>query len=243
MVFYVQVVIVLQALPAPPLAIIFGLPGLLCAGIILSTGWRWVPLVGVLWYVVLLGLSVNVVVHDTMHPEFFQAFTVNAVLLALTVMTIVAGIAAAVQNYRAPTAASVPADRRRTPQWFSSVLAALAGLSLGAILVAAIPRADASAGVSPEALAALPMLTASQTRVRSNRAQVKLGETVALRLENLDNMGHSFDIDEFNVHTSMPPGKPTLALFKASMPGTYTFYCEISGHRKAGMLGTLIVSP
>ncbi len=26
-------------------------------------------------------------------------------------------------------------------------------------------------------------------------------------------------------------------------PGTYTFFCSISGHRKAGMVGRIIVSP
>ena len=41
----------------------------------------------------------------------------------------------------------------------------------------------------------------------------------------------------------MPSGKPALALFTPTTPGTYTFYCHIPGHREAGMVGTLIVGP
>ena len=68
---------------------------------------------------------------------------------------------------------------------------------------------------------------------------------VALRLENTDGASHSFDVDELNVHALMPGGKSSLALFKPTKPGTYTFYCGIPGHyNKAtgeGMHGTLIV--
>ncbi len=28
-----------------------------------------------------------------------------------------------------------------------------------------------------------------------------------------------------------------------SKPGTYVFYCSVSGHRKAGMVGRIVVSP
>jgi hypothetical protein len=29
----------------------------------------------------------------------------------------------------------------------------------------------------------------------------------------------------------MPSGKPAIALFKPTTPGTYTFYCQVPGHR------------
>ncbi len=71
----------------------------------------------------------------------------------------------------------------------------------------------------------------------------KAGETVALRLENGDSEGHSFDIDQFSVHTPMPSGKTSLALFKPTQPGTYTFYCTPHYNKETGegMKGTLIV--
>jgi nitrite reductase (NO-forming) len=70
-----------------------------------------------------------------------------------------------------------------------------------------------------------------------------VGETVALRLENQDTSAHSFDIDEFTIHTLLPAGTTSLTLFTPSMLGTYTFYCSVPGHREAGMVGTLIVEP
>jgi hypothetical protein len=52
-------------------------------------------------------------------------------------------------------------------------------------------------------------------------------------------LAHSFN-GEFNLHVSMTPGKPSLALFKAGAPGTDTFCCGPLGHYE---LGTLVVEP
>ncbi len=43
----------------------------------------------------------------------------------------------------------------------------------------------------------------------------------------------------------MPVGESTLALFKPTQPGTYTFFCGVPGHANkadgTGMVGKLIV--
>jgi nitrite reductase (NO-forming) len=97
--------------------------------------------------------------------------------------------------------------------------------------------------VSAETLAALPALTTANHKFDQAELHAAAGETVALRLENADASGHSFDIDEFNLHVSMPAGEAGLALFTPTTPGRYTFYCSIPGHREAGMVGTLVVEP
>ena len=97
--------------------------------------------------------------------------------------------------------------------------------------------------MSAEALAQLPALRTEHYRFDQPEIRTKVGQTVALRLENNDTGGHSFDIDELNVHAPMPAGKPALALFTPNKPGTNTFYCDVPGHRDAGMVGTLIVEP
>jgi plastocyanin len=73
----------------------------------------------------------------------------------------------------------------------------------------------------------------------------KVGETVVLRLDNVDTTTHHLDIDEFNVHAFMPPGKSNVALFKPTQPGVYRFYCAPHANKAAGtgMVGTLIVEP
>jgi plastocyanin len=121
-------------------------------------------------------------------------------------------------------------------------LTALATLCLGAILSAAIPRAS-GVGVSPEMLAKLPAITTPAFRFEQKEIRVKAGQIVALRLNIQHDVPHSLDIDELNVHASMPVGQSELALFTPAKPGTYTFYCSLPGHRAAGMQGTLIVEP
>jgi nitrite reductase (NO-forming) len=84
---------------------------------------------------------------------------------------------------------------------------------------------------------------AAQTRFDRTELRARVGETVALRLDNRDAQRHSFDVDELSVHVPMPAGTTAAALFRPTEPGTYTFYCQVPGHREAGMVGTLIVEP
>ncbi len=51
---------------------------------------------------------------------------------------------------------------------------------------------------------------------------------------------HDFSIDELNVQVNMPAG--TTQTVEVDLPaGTYQFYCNIPGHKDAGMVGTLVV--
>jgi nitrite reductase (NO-forming) len=122
-------------------------------------------------------------------------------------------------------------------------LGALTGLCLGALLVASLAVGTSTGGVSAETLAKLPALATLPNAFDRTELRAKAGETVALRLENQDTQSHGFDIDELNIHTLLPAGATSLALFTPSTPGSYTFYCSIPGHREAGMVGTLIVEP
>jgi plastocyanin len=92
-------------------------------------------------------------------------------------------------------------------------------------------------------LASLPAHTAANFTFSQPEIHMKAGETVALRLENADSEGHSFDIDELGVHALIPSGEASLALLKPTQPGSYTFYCtpHYSKETGQGMKGTLIV--
>jgi uncharacterized cupredoxin-like copper-binding protein len=140
--------------------------------------------------------------------------------------------AVSARGTRLTTGRSAAAEQH-TPRWLLYALTALAALCTGAILVARIPQHGAAAALSAETLAGLPALTSNQLKFDQADLRVKTGETVALRLDNADSMPHSFDLDAFNVHVAMQSGKPSLALFKATKAGTYTFYCSIPGHREA----------
>lgn len=229
----------------PPVALIFGIPALIFAALIGGVRRRWVPVLGAIYWVMFLAANAPYMAHDLRHPEIFTNFAVSIVLMIPALVGMAAGIGAVIQNYRASRGGSLAGENTRPglPRWFTVGLTALAGVSLGAIAVAGAAPAGASAGVSPEAMASLPALTAANHHFGTSELHAQVGETVALRLENDDSAGHSFDIDELGVHVSMPPGEPALALFKASAPGTYTFYCGVPGHREAGMVGTLVVEP
>ena len=219
------------------MALGFALVALICAGVVM-TGWRWAPLLGALLSAVMLAAYVPIVRYILSHPS--EAAFIPAVLTQpLSIIGFVAGIGATVQNYRS--------TERRMPRWLPASLALLGGWALGAIvvglLIAATPQAASGASVSTATLAALPALTTSNFAFSQPELRAKVGETVALRLDNRDTVPHSFDINELNVHVPMQVNQSGLALFKPTQPGSYTFYCSLPGHREKGMVGKLIVGP
>lgn len=71
--------------------------------------------------------------------------------------------------------------------------------------------------------------------------RVKLGDKVKVTYKNT--MGqHDFVLDEFKVKTKLlSAGTEETVEFVADKKGSYEYYCSVSGHRAAGMKGTLIV--
>lgn len=53
-------------------------------------------------------------------------------------------------------------------------------------------------------------------------------------------MGHT--AEEAAVHVAAAAGATGVVEFTPSSPGEYAFYCTVSGHREAGMAGTLVVA-
>ncbi len=234
---YLQAVLIKQIeMPLP----IFSAISLVLAGLVAGRpfgGWRWTPLLGAVWSLFLLFGKLDLVLYDLSHPENTHTFAWMLVMLALSVVGVGTGIGATVQNYRQPAA------DRQVPQWVPWGFTALGGLLVGAVLVAAIPQAGSGIQVSQAVLAQLPAV--SLDAFKDGEVRVKAGELTALRLENPDGVGHSFDVDALDVHVAMPSGRESLALFTAATPGTYTFYCapHYDKTTRQGMHGTLIVEP
>jgi plastocyanin len=218
------------------------IPPLVVAGIV-ATRFRWTPALGALLSGLLL-VDGYVFLTDLLTlPESFATFALAATFFATAVVGFIAGFGATVQQYRAL--------RRRpfvdppAPQWTYPALLALTALVLGGILTTAMQPRSTLPGLSPETLAALPALKAKDYRFEQAEIRAKVGETVALRLDNADTVMHYLDIDEFNVHAPMPAGKSGAAIFKPTQPGTFTFYCHPHADKAAGtgMVGRLIVEP
>ncbi len=233
---YLQTVILRTLIP--PLAVIMVLTLVVAA--LCASRWRWAPLLGAVWCVLSIIPGIPAYAFNLAHPTAYVVFAETAVTLALLLIAVVAGIAATIR--REQRASDAPA-----PRWLPAFLASVATFVLGALLVAAIPRPAASAGVSAAVLAGLPELTTANNQFVQREITARVGETVALRLHNSDAAAHAFDIDAFNVHVPMPGGEDMLALFTPTTAGTYTFYCGVPGHAHpatgSGMVGTLIVAP
>jgi plastocyanin len=67
------------------------------------------------------------------------------------------------------------------------------------------------------------------------------GEDLAIELTSED-MVHDLVIDELGLHVDAGRGETAVGGVRAERPGTYTYYCSIPGHRRAGMEGTLTVT-
>lgn len=63
---------------------------------------------------------------------------------------------------------------------------------------------------------------------------------VTLTLPNDGAAPHNFSIDELGIDIDLAPGVTEEVIVNAPA-GEYEFYCDIPGHRQAGMVGTLIV--
>lgn len=90
---------------------------------------------------------------------------------------------------------------------------------------------------------------------------VAAGETVAIKLQNEDEIEHDLQVDGLTIerlgdsgmagdHEGMDtstlalhttPGESATLTFRTNQTGTFEFYCTITGHREEGMVGTLTV--
>jgi heme/copper-type cytochrome/quinol oxidase subunit 2 len=83
---------------------------------------------------------------------------------------------------------------------------------------------------------------ASNLEFDPQEISVTEGEDVAIALSSEDVL-HDFTIDEIDVHVAAEPGDTAEGGLRADKAGEYTYYCTVSGHREAGMEGTLVVEP
>jgi uncharacterized cupredoxin-like copper-binding protein len=64
---------------------------------------------------------------------------------------------------------------------------------------------------------------------------------VTISLPNKGVSAHDFSIDALGISVALPPGETQTVTINAPA-GTYQFYCNVPGHKEAGMVGELIVS-
>lgn len=68
------------------------------------------------------------------------------------------------------------------------------------------------------------------------------GQTINLTVKNTGSVQHTWIQKDANVKLTIDPGKTATQTFNApSKAGTYTYECDVPGHKEAGMTGQLIV--
>ena len=88
----------------------------------------------------------------------------------------------------------------------------------------------------------------------------RAGEVMEIALNNTGSLAHDFTIREIaadvamtqvasraqnsdtGIHVHLDARTESVMQLRVAAPGTYEFYCSVSGHRSAGMAGTLVVT-
>ena len=73
------------------------------------------------------------------------------------------------------------------------------------------------------------------------KIRVEAGEDIAVVLHSRD-QAHDFTLEHQGLVVTVDGGKTAKGGFRLTKPGTYIFYCSITGHRTAGMEGTINAS-
>jgi plastocyanin len=102
------------------------------------------------------------------------------------------------------------------------------------------PEADAAA--AEEAPAGAEPVTIESHDIFFEPAEVTIpaDTDVTVSLPNEGAAPHNFSIDELEISVDLAPGETKETVINAP-PGEYEYYCNVPGHREAGMVGTLIV--
>ena len=73
---------------------------------------------------------------------------------------------------------------------------------------------------------------------------VTVAPGTTISLPNVGASLHNFSVDAFGIDVDMPAGETVEAQIPAdAAPGEYEFYCNVPGHKQAGMVGTLVIDP
>ena len=87
--------------------------------------------------------------------------------------------------------------------------------------------------------------TVVRSHINPERVTVNKGDTVTFYLTNLERAEdetHGFTVDQYNVHTSLEPGKTVSVTFQADMEGVFPYYCtEFCSALHLEMMGYLMV--
>jgi plastocyanin len=118
----------------------------------------------------------------------------------------------------------------------------MAGAMATPMTAAATPAAGGETAAAPAAPAA-QALTVTSFDIYFEPAELTIpaDQDVVVALPNQGASPHNFAIDELGISVDQPAGATDLSTTINAPAGEYEYYCNVPGHKQAGMVGTLTV--
>jgi uncharacterized cupredoxin-like copper-binding protein len=158
--------------------------------------------------------------------------------LAVLAVTLVALGASALTMAQGSNAPSTPMGTPCASPSPSSPMAGSPTATATATMAMASPSAAASP--SPTGCAGGQTVTMVDIAFQPKELTIPANTDVTVSLPNKGATMHNFSIDELNISVDVQPGQTGSVTINAPA-GTYQFYCNVPGHKEAGMVGTLTV--
>jgi nitrite reductase (NO-forming) len=86
-------------------------------------------------------------------------------------------------------------------------------------------------------------VAATEFTFRPLEIEVKAGEVINLRLVNQGAAAHDITVPGLGLWIAAPVGQAVTGAVRVDRSGTYEFFCSVPGHREAGMVGRIVVTP
>lgn len=116
-------------------------------------------------------------------------------------------------------------------------------MTLGSILVAGLLLAGCGGGSGTPSAQAIEVQALDTFAFDPNTLTAQVGQAVTVNLKNAGVLEHNLVIDELNVSAGpIQGGQSSEVTFTPSAAGSFSYYCNVPGHREAGMVGTLTVT-
>ena len=114
------------------------------------------------------------------------------------------------------------------------------GAAAAASPAAAAPAASPAAEAAPATAAAEYTVKLEDIFFDPKELTIPANTPVTISLPNVGAAPHDFSIDALKISVPVEPGDTGSVTINAPA-GTYEYYCNVPGHKEAGMVGTLIV--
>jgi uncharacterized cupredoxin-like copper-binding protein len=102
-----------------------------------------------------------------------------------------------------------------------------------------VEAAQEAAGEAPAELTE-QVVTSFDIYFEPKEVAIPADTDVTFHLPNDGAAAHNFSIDALGIDVDLAPGSEEQVVINAPA-GTYEYYCNVPGHKEAGMVGTLVV--